>query len=189
MDVDRTEFLATLPSILKHISNASFISFDLELTGIPPQRRRGRADNKATLQERYEAVKTAAETYQILQIGVTAVEEDHENGQYLIRPFNFNLSPMVIDELDMERDFVYSSSAVEFLLRNGYNMELPFTKGVPYLTPNETAAAKDKAMIRMDRDAIPDIQIRDDDTLALDFMRNVRQEIAQWKANRKVCYG
>lgn len=87
MDVPRHKFQAQLPFILEDIANAHFISIDLELSGIPgPQINRSRVDGassgKPTLQERYTDIKRAAERYQVLQLGLTCVLEDKQNGQY-----------------------------------------------------------------------------------------------------------
>ena len=86
MDVDRYAFESQLPLILKAIATSRFVTFDFELSGIPGKqigraRAPGRSeDGKQTLQERYEETKKAAERYQILQLGLTCVEEDLERG-------------------------------------------------------------------------------------------------------------
>lgn len=89
MDVPRHEFQAQLPYILEDIANAHFISIDLELSGIPgsqinKSRANGSGSNgKPTLQERYNDTKSAVERYQVLQLGVTCVLEDRNNGHCL----------------------------------------------------------------------------------------------------------
>ena len=196
MDVDRFLYYDHLPTILKRISTADFVAFDLELSGIPTWGKR-QGQGRATLQERYEELKEAAEKYQILQIGLTTVEEDETSGRYSLRPFNFNLSPLIDDErnIDVDRDFVYSASAVKFLRNENYDMSSPFSKGVPYLTRTETEEAWRKVKLRFDRKSIPDIQIAKSDTKALAFMERVRKEIKEWqeskskrKSGSKVCY-
>lgn len=185
MDLNRTTFPAMLPTLLKVISESHFIAFDLELSGIPTQRRRY-AEGKSTLQERYWEVKCAAEQFQILQVGLTCVEEDLMNAKYTTRSFNFNLSPLISEGLDIERTFSYSSGAVDFLLRHGYRMDAPFTTGIPYLTKIETEEAKQRAMLKWDKKAIPDINIRVDDTEAMEFMQRIRAEIKLWTQTGKV---
>ena len=87
MDVTGNSFWGQLPSILEAICNAHFVSIDLELSGIPCKPRgQPRAPGelgygKQTLQERYEDTKKAAERYQVLQLGMTCVEEDRERGR------------------------------------------------------------------------------------------------------------
>lgn len=81
MDVDADNFKRQLLPILKHISNASFITIDLEMSGISTQPASGqRKAGKPSLQEFYEDMKEAAETYAMVQIGITIVEEDKERG-------------------------------------------------------------------------------------------------------------
>ena len=86
MDVNRYAFQNQLPLILKAIATSRFVTFDFELSGIPGKqtgqaRAAGRReDGKQTLQERYEETKKAAERYQVLQLGLTCVEEDLERG-------------------------------------------------------------------------------------------------------------
>ena len=85
MDVDGAHFKGELLSILKHISNATFVAIDLEMSGITTRPRYQPGDrsldaNKPTLQAQYEETKDAAEAFQVLQIGITCLEEDHERG-------------------------------------------------------------------------------------------------------------
>lgn len=96
MDVDRYAFQKRLPLILKAIATSRFVTFDFELSGIPGKqtgqpRAPGRSeDGKQTLQERYEETKKAAERYQILQLGLTCVEEDLERGT-LFKPWYLSI--------------------------------------------------------------------------------------------------
>ncbi len=86
MDINIHNIHSRLPSLLRAVSNAHFIAIDLELSGIPshqinkPRAVKDYASGKATLQERYEETKKAAETYQVLQLGITCVEEDKDRG-------------------------------------------------------------------------------------------------------------
>jgi poly(A)-specific ribonuclease len=91
MEIDQAHFKKELLPILKHIANSSFVSFDLEMSGIHKNSRFGpRAvghDNgKPSLQQLYEETKTAAETFQVLQVGITFVEEDREKGESPSKP-------------------------------------------------------------------------------------------------------
>jgi hypothetical protein len=86
MEVDHVHFRRQLLPILKHIANATFLTFDLEMSGISTRRHFGTGDrsqktDKPTLQEIYEEMKDAASTYQVVQFGITCVEEDREKGK------------------------------------------------------------------------------------------------------------
>ena len=85
MDINSRTFQSHLSSILGAISRSHFISFDLELSGIPGKQFKYRPtgqseDGRQTLQQRYEETKAAAERYHVLQLGLTCVEEDRERG-------------------------------------------------------------------------------------------------------------
>ena len=100
MDVDCFNLRAQLPSILKAISRSRFVSLDLELSGIPSRHAKKTKDHprdeggKQTLQERYAETKDAAERFQILQLGLTCVEEDLGRCRLLspVGPYKADLS-------------------------------------------------------------------------------------------------
>ncbi len=187
MEVNGLAFQSQLPSILRAIARSKFVAFDLELSGIPGRqtgqaRAPGRSeDGKQTLQERYTETKKAAERYQIIQLGLTCVEEDLERGVYVTRPYNFFLNPVPGGRLGIERDFTYQSGAVEFLLGIGFRMDAPFTEGVPYLSRDEEARARSNAIARQDKNRFEDIFIQDNDLESLQFIRRARQEIFEWR--------
>ena len=85
MDVTGHTFQSQLFSVLGAISRSHFVSFDLELSGIPGKQSKTKSsgqgeDGKQTLQQRYEETKAAAEQYHVLQLGLTCVEEDRDSG-------------------------------------------------------------------------------------------------------------
>ena len=87
MEVDASSFPGQLLEILEAISNAHFVAFDLELSGIYRQPNRAsntRGNGKQTLQQRYTEIKEAAERYTILQVGITCIQEDVDDGK--LRP-------------------------------------------------------------------------------------------------------
>lgn len=67
--------------MLRHISEATFISFDLEMSGISTKTQFSSGDRgRPKLQQYYDEMKSAAETFQVLQVGITCVEENREKG-------------------------------------------------------------------------------------------------------------
>jgi poly(A)-specific ribonuclease len=86
MDITKQTFSHHLPRILNEITECCFVALDLELSGIAKKKPRDSPVDsllagKQSLQARYEEIKAAAEIYQVLQIGLTFVREDVENGQ------------------------------------------------------------------------------------------------------------
>ncbi|KAF4624877.1 hypothetical protein G7Y89_g13293 [Cudoniella acicularis] len=196
MDIDQAHFRRQLLDILKHISNATFVTFDLEMSGISTRPKYGMGDRshdigKPTLQQQYEDMKRAAETFQVLQMGITCVEEDHEREYYLARPFNFNLSPLSADGVDikLERTFSFSSSACDFLQKNRFDFGQVFKSGVPYLSKREEDETREEYMNRADRNSkIPDVVVSASDPVALEFYRNARKTINAWVNDPKPAY-
>jgi poly(A)-specific ribonuclease len=240
MDVEQAHFRKQLLSILKNIANATFITFDLEMSGITTRPKYSSGDRshdvgKPTLQHQYEEMKSAAETFQILQMGITCVEEDREKGKlsplrshfvltielcllsrhvthiqwpsfvhtfllwllnfslseyYLARPYNFNLSPISAEGVDLrlERVFSFSSSACDFLSKNKFEFGKVFSQGVPYLSRQEEDECRDEFNQRADKNSkIPDIIIAADDSGTLEFYRDARRTISSWAKLVKVC--
>ena len=187
MQVDKTSFYPLLLDILTDISEAHFVAFDLELSGVPSKQFGGNTKGKQSLQERYLEIKQAAERYQILQIGITCVSQDVENGRYVLKPYNFELSPLIEERgLDIERIFSFQSGACDFLLNHGFDLSVPFNHGVPYLSRAESKEARQKHAKRNDKSAIAEIQIKPTEIESLAFLARVRREINEWLTSRKL---
>lgn len=185
MEVDKFSFYPLLVDILTDISEAHFVAIDLELSGVPSkQSSSGNGAGKPTLQQRYLETKEVAERYQILQVGLTCVTQDVEGSKYILKPYNFDLNPLIEQRgLDVERIFSFQSSAVEFLLKVGFDMSRLFHAGVPYLSRKESKEARDKHAKRMDKGTIADIQVKPTEVDSLNFLERVRGEIQAWVAS------
>ncbi|KAF2715528.1 CAF1-domain-containing protein [Pleomassaria siparia CBS 279.74] len=186
MEVDAVSFPHHLLGMLIAISEADFVSFDLEYSGIP-SRMPGRPSpqgggGRQTLEDRYAETKAGAEKYAILQVGLTCARFDYIANKYILRPYNVNLTPLLEDRLDIERDVTFQTGAVAFLMNNGFQMELPWVKGVPYLSREEAARAKQQAYDRADKkNVVADLQLKDEDIDSLDFVRRVREALEKFK--------
>ncbi|KAF2126181.1 CAF1-domain-containing protein [Dothidotthia symphoricarpi CBS 119687] len=186
MEVDAVSFPYHLLGLFIHISEADFVSFDLELSGIPsrlPNKPPRTGSGRLTLEERYAETKAGADRYSILQVGITCARFDYIANQYVLRPYNINISPLLDERLDFEREISFQSGACTFLLNNGFDLGAPFAKGVQYLSREEAERAKQLAWDRLDKkNPIEDLQLKSEDVESLDFMRRAREAIAKWKA-------
>lgn len=187
MEVDATSFPYKLLGLLINISEADFVSFDFELSGIP-----SRLPNKKprrgpfTLEDRYAETKEGADRYQILQVGLTCGRFDYIANKYILRPYNINLSPLLSERLDIEREVSLQTGAITFLLGCGFDIAKPFTHGVQYLSRDEAARAKKMAWDRLDKTNQPaDLQLKAGDVDSLDFLRRVREAIETWRKGTK----
>ena len=79
MDVLRHQFSNELVKILQLIADSHFVAVDLEFSGISSRRTRG-GKSRLSLQQVYEEVREAAKQYQVLQVGLTIVEENSHKG-------------------------------------------------------------------------------------------------------------
>ncbi|KFY60298.1 hypothetical protein V496_05375 [Pseudogymnoascus sp. VKM F-4515 (FW-2607)] len=188
MEVDQQHFWHELLPILKAISTASFVTVDVEMSGISTKSRyspagRFNETGKPSLQQQYEDTKEAAERYQVLQIGLTCVEEDWKNGVYTARPYNFNINPLLEDgdKLDIYRDITLSSSSMHFLRKNCFDIGAVFTKGISYISRKEQTQARQAFLDRQNRNStIPDLEISPGDQATLTFYRNARKQLLEW---------
>ena len=106
MNVSVASFPSEAVKILQEIRDAHFVAIDFEFSGIAGRGGGG----KPSLQGLYHEVKAAAERYQVLQVGLTIVKEDLKNGVYVVRPYNFSLSPVpAVDPRTLDR--VWGSSS------------------------------------------------------------------------------
>lgn len=182
MDIQRYNFPSKLLEILEDASQSTCVAFDLELSGVPVRPYGKRDGGKATLQQRYAEIKAAAERYQILQIGLTFVKEDKLNGMYELKPYNINVSPVLTERVDVDRDFSFHTGAVEFLNSVGFNFQAPLAIGVPYLSRDEAALAKSRAEERLTRtnsDYDP-LVIKPEETETLAFVERLKKAIDAW---------
>ncbi|OAS99760.1 CAF1 family ribonuclease [Blastomyces dermatitidis ER-3] len=186
MDVTRQSFSQHLPRLLNDLAKSSFVAVDLEFSGIVPRQSAPSPGSnlwgeKQTLQTRYEEVKEAADTYQVLQIGLTFAMEDGETGTYVLRPYNLHINPVLDERLGVERRWSYQSRAVEFLIKNGFRMEAPFVEGLPYLSRLEEQLAMTKLAESENSTAkIADIKPENMDPESHTFVAKVRGLIDSW---------
>ncbi|KAF2027956.1 CAF1-domain-containing protein [Setomelanomma holmii] len=185
MEVDAASFPYHLLGLFINVSEADFVSFDLELSGIPsriPDKKPRPGGGRFTLEERYAETREGANRYQILQVGITCARFDYIANKYVLRPYNINISPLLDERLDFEREISMQSGALTFLLGCGFDLAKPFTHGVQYLSREEAAFAKQAAWDRIDKKNPPeDMQLREGDVESLDFMRRVREAVTKWK--------
>ncbi|ETN43161.1 uncharacterized protein HMPREF1541_02319 [Cyphellophora europaea CBS 101466] len=179
MDISQAQFSEEAVKIIQEIAESHFVAFDLEFSGIAG--RRSNNTGKLTLQELYHDIKAAAEKYQILQIGLTVVQEDAKQGRYVARTYNFHLSPLpALKERHFTRDWSSNSGAVGFLSKCGFRFDLPITAGIPYLSRREEQIAR----LKMIADNAPKTSLQNMDVKPVDqpLIDHIRSATAAWLA-------
>ncbi|EXJ76846.1 hypothetical protein A1O3_10491 [Capronia epimyces CBS 606.96] len=183
MEVTSASFSEQAIHIIQQIADSRFIALDLEFSGVAGRRPAG-GSGKLSLQEYYQDLRAAAQIYQVLQVGLTIVTEDIEKGQYVARPYNFDLCPLpATKEQVFRRVWSYNSGAISFLIRNGFNIDRPILLGVHYLSRQEEQQVR-KKLIEDDqaRRNIPDMVLKEDDSV---LVEHIRQSIRDWQATPK----
>ncbi|KAF4553395.1 CAF1 family ribonuclease-like protein [Elsinoe fawcettii] len=182
MDIQRANFPSKLLEILTAVSESHCVSFDLELSGVPVRPYGHTSSGKQTLQQRYSEIRTAAQKYTILQLGLTCVKENIIDGTYELKPFNVNLSPILTERLDIDRDFSFHSGAVEFLNSVGFNFQAPLAIGVPYMSRDEAELAEKRAEERLSRtkDFYEPMIIKPDELEALALQKKINEVVKEW---------
>jgi len=110
---------------------------------------------------------------------------------YITRPYNFNVSPLLIDgeKLEIKRDITFQSGAVQFLIKNSFDIGAVFTKGVPYLSIEEESIARINYSKKQEMSTnIPDVVISPDDDEAVAFYTKARKTIYDFANQKKVCF-
>ncbi|KAL4807539.1 ribonuclease H-like domain-containing protein [Aspergillus unguis] len=182
MDVTSQTFPYHLAKMLDDLANSVFVSIDLEFSGIATAQQ-GKAGPPQTIQQRYQEVKVSAEKYQVLQVGLTFCHEDAEAAKYTLKPYNMYISPIIDRRLEVERDWSFQSSAVEFLLDNKFNMDSLYRTGIQYISREEEARAILKAVERgKTASAHSSMDVKETDYESLEFLQLVRQLINEWLA-------
>ena len=76
---------------------------------------------------------------------------------------------------------------MQFLEHHGFRHEAPYTEGIPYMSREEEAAARAiRASEVSKRSNLKDIEIKDNDTVALTFLRSFRTAVQGWLAQGHV---
>ncbi|ERF71243.1 hypothetical protein EPUS_08161 [Endocarpon pusillum Z07020] len=179
MDIPSRQFSSELLKILQLIADSHFVALDLEFSGISSRRTRA-GKSRLSLQQVYEDVREAAKQYQVLQVGLTVVEEDARKGVYVLRPYNFFINPIPAKEEynRIERIWSYQSGAVSFLLKNKFRFDLPFSEGIMYLSRKEERQIRASWAVRdAEREALEDMTLKADDKPLVD---HIHLSVQKW---------
>ena len=186
MEVVAASFPRHLLSLVVDISDADFVAFDFEHSGVPTYPAFTYDSNRPPLEQRYQEIREAAEQYRILQVGLTCAKWDVLVGTYVLRPYNISLSPIIDPKLNLDRDITFSSGAVDFLLFHHFDLNSPFKNGVRYLSRDEAALAKTIGYKRLEnKGAADDLGATADDVASQDFMKRVREVVGAWSFSKQ----
>ncbi|RVD85673.1 uncharacterized protein DFL_003984 [Arthrobotrys flagrans] len=181
-EIERVDFDRELPHLLSLIEKCDFIAIDFEFSGVGNSPSRGQVgvNHKPTLAERYKELCGAAKTYSIMQMGICPVKwlpNAPREPRYSSRPCNFFVAPHVERKLfKYDRACLFSASAIDFHLKNGFDFNRLYSRGCLYLGHQEEAHIRRLKRQRDEADAT-EIEPKEED---VPMLEEVRVQIAAW---------
>lgn len=147
MVIDCDNFWLELPAVLEAICTAEYITYDLEMTGILGESIQSVPERPQ--EDAYRKARSAASTFQILQIGITCFSYDTGVQQYRSRTYSIHLTPFFAKYSDdlarlIDRKMTFSYKTFLFLEQHNFSFEKAFARGVPYLSRAEELKATQK---------------------------------------------
>ncbi|KAI9333585.1 ribonuclease H-like domain-containing protein [Obelidium mucronatum] len=171
MEVARKSFAAVLPVLKQCIKTCDFIAIDTELSGL----------HKNPSEVRYEKLRSSSQSFAVLQFGVSVFEWDATLKKYVVKAFNFPIFPQAGKQLfGLDRRFLVESSAVDFLVQNGFNFDNAFKNGIPYVRFDEEELARANIDLVESIDSKSVIPL---DHTNRDFVETAMSKIQDWLDN------
>lgn len=109
---------------------------------------RGSWAHADTLEERYQKVKRAGESFLVTQFGLSTVHVD-EHEQIQIKTWNFYIFPRPYGQSDHR--FLCQASSLQFLSEHGFDFNKFIADGIPFLNLAKTAGLKKRLEKRIEQ--------------------------------------
>ncbi|CAA0810722.1 Poly(A)-specific ribonuclease PARN [Striga hermonthica] len=186
-NVTKSNFEPALAELRRHVSQADFVSIDLEMTGVTsaPWREAFEFDRHDV---QYLKIKDSAEKFAVVQFGVCPFRWDSHSHSFVSHPHNFYIFPR--QELSGDgssNEFLCQTSSLEFLAKYQFDFNSCIYKGVSYLSRSqEEEALRQLDSVYKDELHEPSSNVSHDtkfvrmaDTLFSERMKNV---ISEWRS-------
>ena len=140
MELTRENFYEIEPIILKDIENCEFIAFDLEFSGLIPSKFK----IYDSPEENFQKSKYMAETYRIIQVGITPfIKKEKSSKEYIAKPYNIYAFP---SEKQSNNRFDFFLESIIFNREHGCDFNKWISHGVPYLNSESLKKITERAM-------------------------------------------
>ncbi|CAH7308359.1 Pnldc1 [Phodopus roborovskii] len=146
MDVCADNFESTGSELYGIVNESEFVSLDIEFTGL---RSNSSGPQQISLfdspSEWYAKARQSVKQFTICQIGLSVFStiEDEVN-QYVANSWNFFLFPTTFGDLDSE--FSFQASSVQFLNQYGFDFNKFLKKGIPYMNEEQEKTLRQSIM-------------------------------------------
>uniref|UniRef100_A0AAV1VH37 Uncharacterized protein n=1 Tax=Peronospora matthiolae TaxID=2874970 RepID=A0AAV1VH37_9STRA len=179
MNVTRHNFASCLRDLQHDLASPScrFVAIDTEFTGLSPSEVE-REQYLDTLEERYQKVKRAGESFLITQFGLSTVHVDDEQ-LVQVKTWNFYVFPRPYGALD-ER-FLCQASSLQFLSEHGFDFNKFIHDGIAFVKLAKLPLMQKQLKGRIDGLTKVNKNLRlSSDGLA--FQKLVDKQLTQWIA-------
>lgn len=127
MLLTRENFQSSLPAVIQLLKSCSFVSFDLEFSGLF-HARGARQTPLDTTAQRFRSAHASTGDFFPLQLGLSIFSQSAES--WIAQPISIHLIPTE----DERRSFAVLPSSISFLASNGFDFQKSFANGVGWLT-------------------------------------------------------
>ncbi|CAD5115708.1 DgyrCDS4653 [Dimorphilus gyrociliatus] len=131
-DITNSNFIELLPEIRRDIQESIALAIDCEFSGIYIKNVESTSLFDIA-QDRYRKLREIAKAFEIIQAGVCCLKEESP-GIFTVTCYNFYTFPLTFNRL--RRQFRVDSEALEFLTRNGFDMQ-KWMNGISLMNDNE----------------------------------------------------
>ncbi|KAK3985545.1 ribonuclease H-like domain-containing protein [Cladorrhinum sp. PSN332] len=185
MEINADNFWRELPAALETICTAEYITYDLEMTGIIGEAIQSVPERP--LDGAYQMARSAAQTFQILQVGITCFSYDANHQKYKSRTYSIHLTPFFTKSSGdlarlIDRKMTFSYKTFLFLEQHGFSFEKAFARGVPYLSRAEQRKANERYLkyYHKEKEYNNPHDLNTLDTFTKVTCDGARQQIASW---------
>ncbi|KAK4230841.1 ribonuclease H-like domain-containing protein [Podospora fimiseda] len=183
MDINAHNFWRELPAFLDTICTAEYISYDLEMTGITGEAIQTHPERPH--EDAYQMTRSAAQTFQIVQIGMTCFFYDADQKKYKSRTYSIHLTPFFTQSSQdlarlIDRKVTFSYKTFLFLQQHGFSFEKAFVHGVPYLSRIEQLKANERYITYHSENEYGKRDLNSLDVLTKTTCDRAREQIASW---------
>ncbi|XP_078344665.1 poly(A)-specific ribonuclease PARN-like [Oculina patagonica] len=151
MEILRSNFLQSLPTIAEAINSASLLAIDAEFSGLNV--KWGVENSFDTPQERYSKLKEGSKEFIIIQFGLCTFTWDKKQESYIAKPFNFYIFPKVWNRQCPDVRFLCQSSSIDFLTEHSFDFNKLFREGISYLRPYDETKLREHFLARSAQDS------------------------------------
>lgn len=164
MEILRSNFLQSLPTIAEAINSASVLAIDGEFSGLNV--KWGVENSFDTPQERYSKLKEGSKEFIIIQFGLCTFTWDKKQELYVAKPFNFYIFPKVWNRQCPDVRFLCQSSSIDFLTEHGFDFNKLFREGISYLRPYDETKLREHFLARSAQDSFTSTPFTSPDSTA-----------------------